>query len=411
MPNWKASVTGSHARRAGVWAAAWAYLFVLACSSPTPSANPTSTARDSAGVRLVRLAYPNGAPEWSTSRVYSTDGLDSVRLGAGGALHARFATNGTLLIANGGEIVRLRADGQYDRRIAREGDGPGEFRVILHLGIGASGGIFASDFLSGRYTELTDSGKYVRAVNRLRPFGELEVEPIATLADGRILALPWQWRPNRGPIRGVPAGNFERDAVALLAYDGTGETTDTIGTWLGIERFRGLAVPFARSTHYSNHGVGTVIGVSDSLDVWLYEATKPRMHLVRAGPHHSPTAQDLLDWQGAVRRSMPGVGASLIQATKEMPSVPSIPGVGGLLLDDANNIWVGSYVIPGQRIRHWEVFSSVGVPIGRLDLPAFSDPYMPARTEVLDVAGERLALLREDDRGALVIEVRSIQRH
>ena len=384
--------------------------FVAACSTP-PSASVRVSDTDSTGMKTVYLPrHEAAASAWSTSIVFSTEGLDSLTLGAGGALHARLVDGGRLLIANGGEIVRLSADGRFDRQFARSGAGPGEFRMILHLGITSDGSVFASDFLSGRLSQLTASGEFIRAVSRLPAHGEIAVEPIAILATGRILAVPWQWKPNRGPLRGLSAGPFDRDPVALLSYTIDGAIDDTIGTWPGVERFHGLAIPFARSTHYSSRGEGTVIGVSDSLDLWLYEGVRPRLRLVRAAERRRPSAENYADWRRAVINSMPDVGTTLVEAAGDMPQVPTMPDIGGVVLDAGQEIWVGAYVAPGGLTRRWEVYSPTGELIGRLDLPAHNDPYMPSRTEILDVAGGRLVLLRDDAQTGLVIEVHMIHR-
>jgi hypothetical protein len=48
--------------------------------------------------------------------------------------------------------------------------------------------------------------------------------------------------------------------------------------------------------------------------------------------------------------------------------------------------------------------------LGQLDLPALADPWLPGLVELLDVAGDRLALLRITESGEAVVEVRGIQR-
>jgi hypothetical protein len=105
----------------------------------------------------------------------------------------------------------------------------------------------------------------------------------------------------------------------------------------------------------------------------------------------------------------------------EPSCLPSSPGgrrappfptraVGGVVEDEAQNIWVGEYVTVGQPSRRWYIFSPVGKAIGTLDLPAYHEALMPSRTELLDVFGGHPALLREHEDGALSVEVCTIER-
>jgi hypothetical protein len=85
-----------------------------------------------------------------------------------------------------------------------------------------------------------------------------------------------------------------------------------------------------------------------------------------------------------------------------------MPVVGALVVDDRRNIWVSDYVTPAEHERRWTVYSPAGRPIGTTVLPAAPTGLVPGRPEVLDVYGDRLALLRESEDGELSIEVRRI---
>lgn len=204
--------------------------------------------------------------------------------------------------------------------------------------------------------------------------------------------------------------------MPLIVYDGEGNLRDSLGVWRGLERARvsisgqesRLPVPFARSAVYDGRGNATVIGVSDSLDLWLFDGTTRQLHLVGAGAGAPPLSTDLEAWSRNLRAKRPDVATLLLDAEHDVAAVKSMPAIGGVVLDDKHNIWVGSYAAPGATSRHWRVFSARGELIGSTDLPAFTDPLMPSRTELMDVFGERLALLRESDDGAQYVEVRAI---
>ena len=265
---------------------------------------------------------------WSTSPVFSTDGLDSVQIGSGGALFARLLDSDDLLIGNGGHVVVVDRAGRFVRTFAREGDGPGEFRRILHLGIGEDSSVFVSDFLSGRLTTMAASGEVQRTITRIAPFGDVDVEPISLFANGDVLGVPFQWRPARDQPLGVAVGNLNRDRVVLLMYSPEGAVVDSIGAWLGIQRFRGMVVPFARSVVYSSRQTTTAIGPTDSLDVSIYDRDTRLVRLLGSANNRPISSQDREHWRSAVLAADSNSGRQIVAATKEMPVPSELPDIG-----------------------------------------------------------------------------------
>lgn len=395
-----------------------AALFLLTACTGRHEAESHLSRQDSAGVAVVRLPRSEHLhfPLWRTRPLYSSQAWDSVRLGP--VVEAVFTGDSSLIIAAGAELLRISPDGHFAGRIAREGDGPGEFRAIFRLGVGADGSLFAGDLWSGRLTQLTPTGKALRTIPRLDldHLGR-ESEPVSVLADGTILATLWQWRPNRGTLGGIPAGALERDPVPLFARDETARRTDTLGLWPGLERARvaldgesRLPVPFARSAVYDGRGDATVIGVSDSLDLWLFTGTALRLRLIAPREATIPTAADRETWSAILLAERPDIGRVVVDAVRGAPEVPVLPQIGGVVVDDRGDLWVGDYLTPGQSTRRWRIYSPAGDPLGSVELPGYGDALLPSRTELLDVAGDRLALVAESGDGELTIEVRGIER-
>jgi hypothetical protein len=287
------------------------------------------------------------------------------------------------------------------------------------VGVAQDGSLFVSDLLSGRFTQFTLTGAVARFLQHLSlDAAGRETDPIAVLADGRILATLWQGRPNRGTIAGIQAGAFERDPVPLLVSGGEVGSLDTLAMWQGLERAHvnldgeesRLPVPFARSAFYDGRGGATAIGIADSLDLWLFEGTTPRLHLMGQSPRRPPTGTEQHEWKERLLTSRPDIGEMVTRAEQGIRSVAALPLVGGLVVDDSSNVWVAAYATPKQERRVWRVFSREGQLLGKVVLPVFADPLLPSRTELLDVCGDRIALLREDADGALNIEVRAVSR-
>lgn len=399
------------------WLTAAATLLLLGCSADQGRRAASRT--DSAGVAIVHLASSSAdrAPAWTSEAVFSTVALDSLSLG--GTLDAAFLPDTNLLIGSGPDLFGLSRDGSAVTRHGRSGEGPGEFRRIFRVGVAADRSVFVGDVWSGRFTQLRIGDSVVRIVSRLTAgTSGREVDPVTVLSDGRILSTLWQWRPNRGSLKGITSGAFERDPVPLLVHDTNGRLTDSIALWPGLERanvsLQGgearLPVAFARSVVYDGRGNRTVFSVSDSLDLSLYEGTELKLRLTGPGEHRRPTGGELDAWRRALLRTQPDLGPMVIEALQGTPDVPSPPAIGGLVLDDEGNVWVGDYLMPDQRERRWRIYSRGGELVGAIQLPAYHEALLPSRTELLDVFGDRVALLRQTDEGELVVEVRSIRR-
>jgi hypothetical protein len=367
-------------------------------------------------VRIVRLGDATPvAPVWQSAVLFTTTTVDSIVLSSDSRTvpaRARFASDSSLLIADGSQVVQLTIDGHFGRQFTRAGDGPGEFHNVQTLGIAENGSLVPGDFGTGRVAQITLAGKVVRSISHLDAHAEMQPEPVTMLSDGRVLVVPWQWRPNRGSFAALHRSPFDRDPVPLLVYDSTGRIVDSLGSWSGLERGKiaSFAVPFARSAAYAGRGAFTAISVTDSLDLSLFQGTSLKLRLIQeANPRHA-TSHDRAEWDSVVLRSWGDDGATIVKAEAGAPTPPSLPMIGGLMIDDQHNIWVGDYVTPRTPERRWRIFSPAGELVGTIDLPVFDEAFMPSRTELLDVAAGRVALLRETADGDVFIEVRRIRK-
>lgn len=352
------------------------------------------------------------ATAWTSRIVYSTLGLDTLQIGGGESLFARFLPDGSLAVANGPRIVILKPDGSFGRTLARDGDGPGEFRMVSSLGLGFDGSIFASDHLTAKFTALSPSGDLRRFIPRLRPISEdLDTHPFAVLADGQIIAAPSQSRPARKPAANVEAGSIVRDEVPIVTYDSTGEISDTLLLLPGLERSNGFVAPFSRSALYAGRGRIWVAGVSDSLDLSVFDETRQTIRLLARRTVVSASRQARLKRDSLIAEQFGAeVGLRIVKRQAEMPVAGILPNIGGVAVDDNGAIWVGDYATPGSTEREWYVFGADGRCLGQLPLPAFGSPLLPTRIELLDAAEGRVALIRETDEGEVYVEVREIKR-
>lgn len=392
-----------------------ALLMAAACSRP--GAVPTAGVTDSAGVRIVRLADLDQEvfPAWSSRLVFSTESQDSLRLGPN--VDAGFTPDSSLWVTAGPEVVVLDRLDRLQRRVGRSGDGPGEFRLAFRLGISADGTPFVSDF-SGRLSQFAADGRLTRSIASLARGGDAQVDPISMLADGRLLATTWQQRPNKAAAPGVPVGTIVRDSAPLMVLDSAGRLIERLGLWAGAERALldvggepgFLLLPFSRTALYDGRGAMAVVGSTDSLDLSLFEGTKLALRLIAPSRTGPPTSPQVADWERALRQEDSSLAKTYLRAVASAPRVARLPAVGGLVVDAAGNIWVGSYPTRQAAPRLWRVFSRTGQPLGQLELPTVFNLLMPGSAELLDVSGDRVAVRRVTASGENVVEVRAIVR-
>jgi len=393
-------------------------LAVLVTALLLGACNRTVGKDEPRGIPAAQAVYIHGwnttpAPAWRSAPLYSIREIDSVGFSSP-MIQARFEPGGSLLVANGGELVRISPDGTEQQRIGRHGDGPGEFQLIGRLGVNEDGEVFATDFNTGRITVIAVGGTTSRTIAGLQPaIGGGGTEVVTLLANDMVLTVPWLWRPVRSAaLAGIPSGRLVRDAIALVAFDSSGAAPrDTLGVWPGLERYNHLIVPYARGVVYESWGAYTVIGTTDSLDLTLFRNHTPIGRLVGSGARRQVSDGLLTAWDSAAADEIGADQARAIRtAEANLDRDGSLPEVGAIALDDLQRIWVGEFVSPGDSVQQWTVFGQHGVSIGRLPLPSLAPRLIGFRAGILDVRGDRIALLRENDDGTLFIEVRRIEQ-
>lgn len=202
-----------------------------------------------------------------------------------------------------------------------------------------------------------------------------------------------------------------RDEVPIAVFDSTGEIAETLLVLAGLERSAGFVTPFPKSAVYAGRGQFWIAGVSDSLDLTLFDGTRPVMRMAAPHSRSFPTREQARLQEAAVKDEFgPAIGAAILERQREMSVDHTLPDIGGAAISASGDIWVGAYSAPGSVNRPWYVFDTAGNCLGRLLLPAFGDPLVPARTELLDVGAGRLALLREQPDGEVYIEVRNVMQ-
>jgi hypothetical protein len=235
------------------------------------------------------------------------------------------------------------------------------------------------------------------------PYGVLR--PLAVLADDRVLGIDWD------------SGDFtalgtKRDTTAVFVFRETGTVGDTLqllparewnfatltedGQWRGTMRNE---LGFGRSLGHAGRNGYAALGSTDSLDVLVYGCDARVAMRVRGGGGGDPVgAPELERWRKdlADRASRAPLGY-LKSAILQTPHRETYPAFGSLLLDDRPRLWIGMYSRPGETEQAYLVIGSDGELWGIVAVPAGG--------EVLDVAYNKIAIIRKTDLDEEVIEV------
>ncbi len=415
------------------WCAVILTLAVVGCrESGEPAAgsgeaaeDATVSLSDSAGVRFVHISDVRALslPRLDTRLVYST-APDLLLVRVGGAV---FLPDSSLVLADGStEIIFLDPDGRVNGRTGREGEGPGEYLDIARVGVGADGTLYAYDRRQRRFTFMDAQGT-VTGVSSIERLGE--IVPLTHLAGGDMTAV-------FEPRVSLPPG-LQRGPLFLLRGSQSWEDVDTLGWWPGKERIvtsardRWHPVAFGATALYAGRGPYTALATTDSLDVSLYEGPL-RVARIRGGA--SPreiTAMDMAAWTDLFLGMFPEERRSIERGRLEDSTErETYPAFAALTVDAGGRIWLGDYARLEEQERRWTVFGSDGQPTGTLNLPVFRPEWVrisagamtgygwvefettipSAEHELLDVMGDRVAILRRDDLAGEFVEVYEVVR-
>jgi hypothetical protein len=379
---------------------------VLGCTADSTRDSSSVTTSDVDGVVHVRVASlaPKDVPLWSTHMTFSTAAPDT-RLELYQVTAARFLRDGTLAVANSGtgEIIAFDSTGNETRRMGRKGEGPGEFAWISHLDADSSGNLIAYDPRQGRLTRFAADGIVLDTRPLSPPNRVVDLQPLAILRDGRLAAV-------YGAMRNFAMSGERRDTTPLMLFSADGARADTIAMWPATEwAFMSggggamrAEVGFGRKAAWAGRNGRFAIGANDSVDVAVYDgASQPSMRI--SGPPAPAVEPAVVDrWRDDLLADWSTMPAEMQTAIADLPHRETYPGFESLVIAADGSIWIGSFVRPGENERQWLVLGPDGDAQGRATLPASA--------EILDIAGDRIALLSRDDLDEEYVHVLRIER-
>jgi hypothetical protein len=374
---------GSERRFVGLLCCGLAIATASACVASNKSEKPT--VRDSAGVEIVE----NHAPAQAVARLV-LDSVPDIDLGrtaddpheefSGTVIPVRLS-GGVLVVANGGthELRVYDAKGKWRQSIGRYGEGPGEFRSLGWLHLGAGDTLRTYDWSLLRISVFAPDGSFQRSTYLGAPGEFVGVRPVGVLSDGGIVT-----HTQNAVTINAPAG-VHRDTVALLVHDASGRLRDTIAHYPGSEawvvrsenRMSVSGRPFGRDFFAAAHGALLVVGTADSPEIHILNADGRLRRIVRWGAAKRPvTAADIDAFISRAGEGWePGSEAKRLQYVETLKSAPypkEMPAYSAMLVGPDGSMWIRRSAESDRAT--FDVIDSSGTWEGALQVPTRFTP-------------------------------------
>lgn len=403
------------------WAPLVVLPFLAACGGPSTA--PAISVRDSAGISIVEHSAGAiaAAPAW-------TLGEPSVTIGGGEGEDQTFSfvatahrlPDGRLVLADneneGTRFLVYAADGRFERRLGRAGDGPGEFRNARIMGIRGDT-LVIYDFMTARVTRMSADGT-VFGTTEIARLGPLKIGmPSGLLGDGRILTspIPLSDTTDHG------AGAY-RQAGGAQAIDPEGATLDTLQGFPGAEvkltemsfggQRRSFPAPlgYGKRTLYGSDGALVHVATNASSEVATYRLPWAPVRLVRLAGAVLPVDQAARDAQ--IAEAIANVGrttnvpeafrASMIESIRNAGFADSMAHYQSMTVGTDGSLWLRAMRSVADSVPHYLVLGADGRLAARVDLPK------GARLMWTDGAAALVVRLNEEDLPRL--ELRAIAK-
>lgn len=363
-------------------------MFVLlittaACESDAPRA-PLSTARDSAGVRIIENTPMDHLPTWRTTAA------PLVELGGiEGDLATIFArirggvrlADGRLIIADGQsrELRIFDPLGQHIRSVGGPGDGPGEFRSLWHLTRIAGDTLITSDWPIGKWNWFLPNGDFIKRTQVGLYYPGLARPP---LRDGSLLADAWERgsHGNEAEFWAARGSEPEFRAQGFLVRIPRGEeAADTLAPLPGLQWFKvgeprqNLVVrplPFGATTRVVAGDSTIFMADTHERNIRVIDFHGTVVHHIRwAGEDVPVTGADRADTREAVMSGLRNEArrGDFERWLTDVPYPVTKPTLDQVVVDTEGRLWV--QVIEPSGSDNWLVFDVEGALTARASIP------------------------------------------
>lgn len=364
-------------------------LTLAACDTQPPSTGTLHA--DSAGIPVATAVSPQWEPgeAWTVDEILveigTIDGAPEYQL-ADVVAAVRLA-NGDIVVADRGasELRGYDAEGTFQWRVGREGEGPGEFLSLDFLGRMAGDSLVAYDGRLLRAQVFDPVGALVRTFRAELPrgvgasSGSAPDRPVG-LADDRLILrfveLPDETAP--GIMRWIDYRLVAVDlkdgaATSLIVVDGEevqlrqrddGRYTEGQYVFGNMPEFGAAAgsVAVIDTEFYLVRLVSPVDGRAERI---VQRDVEPAAATDAVFESHLEGILDLV-----ARTVAPLEQSDLVERMwRETPRAPTLPVLRSIHVDETGNLWLTPYYVAGAEPPPFEVHAPDGTWLGSVSLP------------------------------------------
>lgn len=347
-----------------------------------PSGQPGVQQRDSAGINIVENARPQDGSRlgWLVGRqpevsIGLLEGNDPYMLFA--VTDATILSGGRIVIVNRGtrELRVFDAEGTYLETWGGEGEGPGEFRDVMHIEPLPDDSVIVWGWLDPAMTVFDPAGVFVRTVRSDRTVSDLPTHYLA----------PQAARPD-GSILVSQNATFVEDVVIEI-WDADGNLRESLGsheareptTLVGNTHY---TTTFGRTLTMEPWGDLIVLSPTDRYEFKAFAEDGTLARIVRRDHvRRVPTDAHL---QAYIQTRVDRIPSEMVdlktQRRSEYQAVPvaeHLPAYTSVMSDALDHLWAEEYEAPGEEVDGvlWTVFDPGGRVLGFVETPAGLEIY------------------------------------
>lgn len=378
-----------------------------------------ATVVDSAGIQIVSTP----APVWGAEVAWRVSDAPDVTIGTAegdedyalyGVRAAIRLDDGRIAIANQGlsQIKIYDADGDHLENLGRQGEGPGDFMLLMDLWRAPGDSLVAADNRLARLTVFDADGEVGRTIPLQQSEEPRQLFGRGTLDDGSLLVS--------AVIRGSEAprvGLFDGGTREFDRYSAEGSPLNPIGA-LPQGRNWGFdtgnpygpaytSAPFSIfSPPHASSGESVFLGDGTQAEVAQWSPDGELLRIIRWGEDPRPVTPELQDGY----RSMRMEGADTPELRQRAQQVldgivfpDHLPVYETLRTDSEDHLWVKPYAPQWETSPYWWVFDPAGQWLGEVSIPE--------GVNVLDIGRDYLLGVTRDDQAVERVVSYGLDRH
>jgi len=368
-----------------------------ACTSAPADGAGRAVIRDSSGVQIVEYAGLPAVREITSAPLVDIGGNEQVpEYDIGPVTGTVLLADGRIVVANQGtsEIRFYDSTGTWLTSSGRAGDGPGEYRALFGVWVGAGDSLLAFDFTRQSLSVLAPGGEFVRLITiGSQSLGDAATtgrftfaQPTGVLGDGSILATQQITAITQAQL------GISRDTRSLIRFAPDGSLLDTVAVVPGPEtEYLPLAVdgqtmnaptpvPFGRNTIVAAGRAGVFVARNDGFEVEVRSGDGALRRIIRVQGDPAPvTDAEAEIHRKSLREQMQTGGLDRLPAAMKQSFLDRIDNasypatytwIEAIIPGGDGTIWVQSVQRPGADVREYVVFDSTGAMVDRLQMPA-----------------------------------------